>query len=126
MESTHLFRWVSAGEACTLLQRFMPHKTAQAWLENDRKTDPVIPFSYSNGAIRYRSSDLEQFVLRYLAPHAQLDFSERRARSERRHAIDRRRNPQIHLAPVAERRHGRTPDRREDIPLDRRLASARR
>ena len=126
MERTHSSRWVSDREASTLLQGFMPDKTAQAWLENDRKIDPVIPFSYSNGEVRYRSIDLEQFILRYLAPGAKVDFFEQRKRSERRRAIDRRRNPEIRLSPAAERRHGRTPDRREEITIDRRSAATQR
>ncbi len=123
MERTHPSRWVSDREASTLLQGFMPNKTALAWLENDRKIDPVIPFSLSDGEVRYRSVDLEQFVLCYLAPGAKIDFSEQRARSERRRATDRRRNPDVRLAPVAERRHGLAPDRREKIAFDRRSAS---
>ena len=126
MERTHPSRWVSDREASTLLQGFMPDKTAQAWLENDRKIDPVIPFSYSNGEVRYRSIDLEQFILRYLTPGAKVDFFEQRKRSERRRAIDRRRNPEIRLSPAAERGHGRTPDRREEIIIDRRSAATQR
>ena len=126
MERTRPSRWVSAREASTLVQGFMPNKTAEAWLENDRKIDPVIPFSYSGGEVRYRSLDLEQFIFCYLAPGTKVDFSERRARSERRRALDRRRNPEIRLSPVAERRHGRTPDRREKITIDRRSAMIRR
>lgn len=126
MDRTHPSRWVNTREASTLLQGFMPHKTAQAWLDNDRKIDPVIPFSYSSGEVRYRSIDLEQFILRYLAPGAKVDFFEQRKRSERRRAIDRRRNPEICLSPAAERRHGRTPDRREEITIDRRSAATQR
>ena len=126
MERTHSSRWVDDREASTLLQGFMPDKTAQAWLESDRKIEPVIPFSYSNGEVRYRSIDLEQFILRYFAPGAKVDFFEQRKRSERRRAIDRRRNPEIRLSPAAERRHGRTPDRREEITIDRRSAATRR
>ena len=126
MERTHSLRWVSDREASTLLQGFMPDKTAQAWLENDRKIDPVVPFSYSNGEVRYRSINLEQFILLYLAPGAKVDFFEQRKRSERRLAMDRRRNPEIRLSPAAERRHGRTPDRREEITIDRRSAATQR
>ena len=126
MERTHSSRWVNTREASTLLQGFMPHKTAQAWLDNDRKIDPVIPFSYSSGEVRYRSIDLEQFILRYFAPGAKVDFFEQRKRSERRRAMDRRRNPEIRLSPAAERRHGRTPDRREEITIDRRSAATQR
>ena len=125
MERTNPSRWLSAGEASALLQSFMPNKLAKAWLDNDRKFDPAIPFSIRDGDVRYRSQDLDQFVRRCLAPNARVDFSERRARSDRRRIGERRRNPEIRLSPVAERRHAWSADRRSSIATDRRAVSIR-
>lgn len=122
MERTNPTRWVNADEASALLQRFMPGKLAQAWLEIDRKFDPAIPFFNSRRGVIYRSGDLEHFVRYCLSPGANVDFSERRARSERRRAVDRRSNPEIRLAPVAERRYSRINDRRASLAIDRRAA----
>ncbi len=122
MEQTSPTRWVNVDEASALLQRFMPGKLAQAWLEIDRKADPTIPFFHSQNGVIYRSGDLEHFVRCCLSPGAKVDFSERRARSERRRAIDRRSNPDIRLSPVAERRHSWTNDRRASLAIDRRTA----
>ncbi len=121
MENNYPPRWLSAGEASALLQGYMPKKTADAWLDNDRKSDPAIPFWVRDGAIRYRSEDLEFFVQRCLSPGSFVDFSERRQRSDRRHAIDRRQNPSIRLTPIAERRRVHYSDRRGSLATDRRL-----
>ena len=120
MERTNPSRWVSADEAGALLQRFMPSKLASAWLDNDRKFDPTIPFFYSRGSVVYQSRDLEQFVRHCLAPSAEVDFSERRTRSDRRRSTDRRQNVEVRLSPVAERRHAHSIDRRGSRSLERR------
>ena len=122
MERIHPPRWLSTGEASALLQGFMPSKMADAWLDNDRKFDPVIPFRYLEGEVRYRSSDLEQFVRRCLTPGVKVDFSERRRRTDRRYSIERRKNPAIRLIPVAERRSANSFDRRIGASSDRRSA----
>jgi hypothetical protein len=120
MERTNPSRWVRADEASALLQRFMPSKQASAWLETDRKVDPKIPFYFSQGNVVYQSRDLEQFVRHCLAPNSQVDFSERRARSDRRRATDRRHNAEVRLSAVAERRRAHSIDRRGSRALDRR------
>lgn len=114
MERANPTRWVHADEASALLQQFMPGKLAQAWLDLDRKTDPSIPFIHTQSGVLYRSGDLEQFVRCCLSPGANVDFSERRMRKERRRASDRRIQPEIRLAPIAERRRTWSPDRRVD------------
>ena len=115
-------RWLSTGEASALLQGFMPNKMADAWLDNDRKFDPVIPFRYVDGEVRYRSLDLEQFVRRCLASGVKIDFSERRRRRDRRYSIERRKNPEVRLIPAAERRSASSFDRRAGQRSDRRSA----
>jgi hypothetical protein len=121
MEKNYPSRWLSAGEASALLQGYMPKKTADAWLNNDRKSNPAIPFWVRDGSVRYRTEDLEFFVQRCLSPGSHVDFSERRQRSDRRLASDRRQNPSIRLSPVAERRRSHSTDRRGSLAPDRRL-----
>ena len=108
-----------------MLQRFMPRKQASAWLDNDRKFDPTLPFFYLHGDVVYQSRDLEQFVRRCLTPRARVEFSERRTRSDRRHAGDRRRNPEVRLSPLAERRQVYSHDRRAMMTRDWRAAANR-
>ncbi len=122
MERTNPSRWVSADEASGLLQRFMPRKQASAWLDNDRKFDPTIPFFYSHGSVVYQSRDLEQFVRHCLASSDVIDFPERRARSDRRCSTDRRHNVEVRLSAVAERRRANSIDRRGSRTRDRRSA----
>lgn len=121
MNKTTPPRWLSADEASALLQGFMPYKAAQAWLDTDRKSDPAIPFWFRDGEIRYRSPDLEFFVKHCLSAKGRIDFSERRQRTDRRRAADRRENPSIRLSPVAERRRAHYPDRRGSLAPDRRM-----
>lgn len=121
MERTHTSRWLTSNEASMLLQRFMPHKSAINWLDRDRRFDPVIPFSYRDGEISYRSDDLEYFVRHHLAPGAGVDFSERRLRDDRRLRLERRHNPNLRLTASAERRRAHVLDRRGELAPDRRL-----
>ncbi len=121
MESIHNSRWLTAYEASMLLQRFMPHKSANMWLEHDRRFDPLIAFFDRDGEVFYRSGDLERFVHHHLAPGSSVDFSDRRVRVDRRVHVERRHNVNIRLTPTAERRDGHGFDRRREWAADRRL-----
>jgi hypothetical protein len=115
MEKTHKLRLLTVQEASLLLQRFMPHKNAQVWLAHDRQFDPAIPFSHRGGEVFYRSVDLENFVQHHLLPHSGVDFSDRRAREDRRMRVERRRTSNLRLTPAAERRRAYANDRREEF-----------
>lgn len=112
-------------ETAGLLQRFMPGRNAAAWLENDRRYQPVLPYVRHADEIRYHEDDVIQLV-RKLAPHPALrrDTLRRQSLERRQYHTDRR----VH----ADRRHSRRatrddldrrfavrPDRRSD--LDRRI-----
>jgi len=117
-------RLLNQFEAGGILQRYMPKKNVLQWLEKDRMSDPILRYSVVEGEVYYRPADLQHFVVQYIYPHAHIDFSERRM-SERRAGRDRRRNPEVHLAPGIERRHRGEGDRRTRALSERRNTAAR-
>jgi diguanylate cyclase (GGDEF)-like protein/PAS domain S-box-containing protein len=75
-------------EAIAFLQPYMPNKSVNSWLANDRHHDPIIPFLLVQGQPCYMESDLENFVMRTLS------ISARFIRLNNRLTIDRRKSPE--------------------------------
>ncbi len=119
---------LSTAEAAALLRPHMPHKNALAWLVNDRRHDPLIPFLVIGGSVRYRSADVAGFILRFLNPSArfvrlgQRHIPERRTRATRRSGPERRSSSGKYPKTAAERRLRGELDRRLRGELDRRGA----
>jgi len=44
MNMANQYELLTLAQASALLQRHMPERNALAWLEADRKHDPLIPF----------------------------------------------------------------------------------
>lgn len=112
-------------KAIGFLQRFMPHRNAAEWLENDRRNHPVLPFLNQGNATFYFEDDLTRFVQKITA-EAVLRTAERRKENDRRvMEMDRRANPDRRrkrrqvTATNRDRRSATSRDRRGE--LDRRL-----
>lgn len=104
---------LTLAETIGLLQRFMLQRDAKAWLENDRRYSPLLPFITQNDEIFYPEDAVLRFVA-ILAEDVRVRQSQRRTeRGERRQiAVDRR--------AFSDRRHAR---RRPAVAdLDRRFA----
>jgi hypothetical protein len=112
-------------EAAGLLQRFMPGRDAAAWLEHDRRYQPVLPYVQHGEVIRYHEEDVIALVrklapdaavrrraTRRLGPERRQRHADRRTHMERRHSRRAARNE-------LDRRFAVRPDRRSD--LDRRI-----
>lgn len=116
---------LSPEQAAGFLQRFMPHREATAWLENDRQYSPVIPFQRQGDMVRYREDDLIRFVRQLDANAPVRSQDDRRGHHERRetHAERRcdldRRASRRRARNDLDRRFAVRPDRRND--LDRRI-----
>jgi hypothetical protein len=96
-------RYLNEAEAAAMLQPFMGSKNALAWLNADRRTDPVIPYSRRNGDVLYREADLVTFV-RYGMKSPPISRGlQRRFVAARRKTADRRSG--VERREVAERRH---------------------
>lgn len=103
----------------------MPGRDAAAWLENDRRYQPVLPYVRQGNEVRYFEDDVIQLVRKLAADPAvrrtdtrRLQGERRRHAGERRAQMDRRhsrRAPRDDL----DRRFAVRPDRRGD--LDRRI-----
>jgi len=108
-----------------LLQRFMPTRDAAAWLENDRRFQPVLPFVQHGEEVRYYEEDVIQLV-RKLAPSPTVRRSAGRRQvlerrffpTDRREHLDRRHSRRAARNDL-DRRFAVRPDRRDD--LDRRI-----
>lgn len=99
-------------QAIGFLQRFMPNRDAAAWLENDRRHQPVLPFVRHGTELRYFEEDVVQFVRKLASQPTVRASASRREHMERRYYHDDRRD---HL----DRRHSRRAARND---LDRRFA----
>ena len=117
-------------EAAALLQPHMYKESITAWLANDRRNIPAIPFITLRGEPYYREADLVFFITHMLNPqarfvrlHAQLHIDHRNV-SERRGNGERRGSDAIHLRQGIERRRWDDADRRFRGDFDRRVQSA--
>ncbi|MEO1768043.1 hypothetical protein [Thiobacter aerophilum] len=111
-------------QAAGLLQRVMPGRDAAAWLESDRRFQPILPFVLHNGAVRYREEDVCALARKLQADVALRTGQVRRRQGERRQRDqDRRqsgeRRSRQRGAALLDRRLMIRPDRRAD--LDRRI-----
>lgn len=122
---------LTVAQAAGFLQRFMPRRNAQQWLENDRHYSPLLPYIVQGDEILYDEAAVARFVT-VLVENAAVRHSQRRrvpgerrriavdrrAFSDRRHA---RRRPQLSQlsAQDLDRRFALRQDRRSD--LDRRI-----
>ncbi|MES1982298.1 MAG: hypothetical protein V4443_07470 [Pseudomonadota bacterium] len=112
-------------EAATILQPHMRNKSAQHWLENDRKHDPVVPFHNLQGQPYYLESDLIAFITHALNPTARFVrisnqlITDNRNKTERRTRTERRVSGEIMLSDLVERRASQI-DRRSGRDNDRR------
>lgn len=95
-----------------LLQRFMPGRDAAAWLENDRRYQPVLPYVQQGNEVRYFEEDVIQLVRKLAANPVVRRTDTRRLQEERRHYASERRAQM-------DRRHSRRATRND---LDRRFA----
>ncbi len=117
---------LTLAETTGLLQRFMLQRDAKAWLENDRRYSPVLPFIKQDDEIFYPEDAVLRFIS-ILAQDMRVRQQARRAeRGERRQiAVDRRtfsdRRHARRRPPLADldRRFAVRQDRRSD--LDRRI-----
>lgn len=107
------------------LQRFMPGRDAAAWLENDRRYEPALPFVQRGEDVFYLEQDVIRLV-QMLAVNPVIRISDvRRQQGERRHYASERRThtDRRHSRRAArddlDRRFAVRPDRRGD--LDRRI-----
>lgn len=107
--------------AVGLLQRHLPEKNARAWLEIDRKMNPLIPFSQIGDTILYLEDDLLHFIRQVTKRPLVRNGHERRSPHERRVIADRR-HKKSRREPVTEagrdnidRRFAPRKDRRSEI-----------
>ena len=89
--SIHHTSLLSLAQAGALLQRHLPERDAIAWLETDRKFDPIIPFCETEGQFFYSENDLVTFLSHFssnltirLIPDRRINASKRATSSERR------------------------------------------
>ena len=125
---TKQYQLLTVAQASALLQRHMPEKDALAWLEADRKNDPLIPFTEINGQIFYSEFSLLDFLPHIASgrhirsnPDRRINGDKRACRTgnERRLSTDRRRTAAKDVVDSLDRRFMPGHDRRSDI--DRRL-----
>ena len=90
MSDSGSYRRLTLGEAVGLLQRHMPEKDVRAWLEIDRKMNPLIPFTQIGGTILYREEDLLHFIKQVANRPLIRAGVERRSSRERRSITERR------------------------------------
>lgn len=130
---------LSLAQAGALLQRHLPERDAVAWLETDRKYDPIIPFTETKGQFFYSESDLLTFLSRFsnspairLIPDRRINASKRATSSERRNDKARRKQAVNIFRDHMDRRFKLRQERRSSINrrqlgnLDRRSLTERR
>lgn len=125
MDKQPLRKMLTPQQTIGFLQRFMPNKNAAAWLESDRRHDPVLPFVQQGEELCYFEDDVIQFVRKLASDVPVRTGTGRREHMERRYyATDRRdhfdrRHSRRAARNDLDRRFAVRPDRRSD--LDRRI-----
>lgn len=103
---------LTVENAATFIQPFMPNKNALAWIRQDAKSDPTIPFYCQGSEKFYRRKDLLAFVIRTLGVQPRHIRLMPNGLTDRRKLVDRRTGSSVKLAPGIERRRHETDRRR--------------
>lgn len=135
----HHTSFLNLAQAGALLQRHLPERDAIAWLETDRKHDPIIPFIEANGQFFYLENDLLTFLSHFSNnltirrnPDRRINASKRATSSEQRNDIERRKQILGGVRNHMDRRFMLRQERRGDInrrllgDMDRRSLTERR
>lgn len=128
---------LSLRETAGLLGRVMRGRDALAWLEADRRHDPVLPWLMRDGEVFYRAEAVLRLVRLLDATAALRTGRVRRSGLDRRRGHDRRQQGERRArwreaSRWVDRRLGLRPDRRSDLDrrirgwLDRRVIPDRR